>query len=186
MSVRLPPKFCPTSSEPPIPTLPILETLKRVVVALAVDEAIAKSVVLVAPLAAAIVRFAYGVVVPTPTNPAEVIVVVPVEPKYEWLNTANGEVVAAAVAPLIVRKLKGDPPLPEPQAVPVFEIKPFVAKVAQPAEPAALVTIRLVVEAVPDTVSPPITVPSPIVVEASDSRPPENVSLVVVALLGNG
>jgi hypothetical protein len=38
---------------------------------------------------------------------------------------------------------------PPPQAEPVFEIVPSVAKVAQPAAPPALETTRFVVEAVP-------------------------------------
>ena len=38
-----------------------------------------------------------------------------------------------------------------PQALPVFEMVPSVAKVAQPAVPPALETVRFVVEAVPET-----------------------------------
>ena len=44
-----------------------------------------------------------GDVVPTPRNPADVMVVVPVAPKYAALKTANGEEVAAATALLTVR-----------------------------------------------------------------------------------
>ena len=39
--------------------------------------------------------------------------------------------------------------VPLPQVVPVFEINPMALKVAQPAVPPALETVRLVVEAVP-------------------------------------
>ena len=41
---------------------------------------------------------------------------------------------------------------PPPQAEPVFEIVPFVLKVAQPAVPPAEETVRFVVLAVPETV----------------------------------
>ena len=39
-------------------------------------------------------------------------------------------------------------PPPDPQAVPVFEMRPIELKVAHPAVPPALETIRFVVEAV--------------------------------------
>ena len=80
---------------------------------------------------------------------------------------ASVEEVAAAVAPLTERKVKSDPPA-EPQDEPVLEIRPCAEKVAQPAEPMVLETMRLVLVAVPDTVSPPVTVPSPIVEDASE------------------
>ena len=44
----------------------------------------------------------------------------------------------------------------------------------------------LVVVAPPEIVRPPDCVPLPMVVEASERRPPENVSVVVVAFDGNG
>ena len=47
-------------------TEPVLETENRVLVALAVDEPIAKSVVFVSPAFAWTERFAYGVVEPNP------------------------------------------------------------------------------------------------------------------------
>ena len=53
----------------PTPTFPLLNTVKSVVVALAVDDAIEKSVVLVSPLLAWTESFAYGEVVPMPTFP---------------------------------------------------------------------------------------------------------------------
>ena len=48
------------------------------------------------------------------------------------------------------------------------------------------VIARFVVVAVPLTVKPPAAVPLPIVVEASERRPFENVSVVEVELLTNG
>lgn len=53
--------------------LPVLLTLKSVVVALAVEEAIAKRVVPVEPAAACTESFAYGVVEPIPMLPEESI-----------------------------------------------------------------------------------------------------------------
>ena len=47
----------------PMPTFPVLSTAKRVLVALAVDEPIAKSVLFVSPLFAWIEKSAYGDVV---------------------------------------------------------------------------------------------------------------------------
>jgi hypothetical protein len=47
----------------------------------------------------------------------------------------------------VVAKAKSLPPAPVPQADPVLDIVPFAEKVAHPAVPPALETIRLVVEA---------------------------------------
>ena len=57
----------------------------------------------------------------------------------------------AAVEPKVVG-VHENVPLPEPQAVPVFEMRPVVLKVAQPAVPPAEETVRSVVLAVPETV----------------------------------
>jgi hypothetical protein len=64
-----------------------------------------------------------------------------------------GVEVEFAVAPKLVVGVKEKVPEPEPQAVPVLEMVPFAEKVAQPADPPAEETMRLVVEAVPETVS---------------------------------
>ena len=64
-----------------------------------------------------------------------------------------GVEVEFAVAPKLVVGVHEKVPEPEPQAVPVLEMVPVVLKVAQPAVPPALETMRLVVEAVPEMVS---------------------------------
>jgi hypothetical protein len=51
---------------------PVLEILKSVVVAVAVEEPMAKRVVLVSPVLALMESFAYGVLVLMPTLPVEV------------------------------------------------------------------------------------------------------------------
>ena len=56
----------------PIPTLPVFNTEKSVLVADAVEEPIAKSVVLVSPLFACTESFANGEVEPIPTFPPAV------------------------------------------------------------------------------------------------------------------
>ena len=48
------------------------------------------------------------------------------------------------------------------------------------------VRVRFVVVAVPETVSPPAAVPLPMVVDADEMSPPENVRSVVVELPMNG
>ena len=53
----------------PIPTFPVLRTVRSVVVAEAVDEPIAKSVVAVSPLLLWIESLAYGDEVPIPRAP---------------------------------------------------------------------------------------------------------------------
>lgn len=62
------------------------------------------------------------------------------------------------------------PEPPEPQAIPVLEIEPFAENWAQP-DDCDDVTIKLVVEAVPETVRPPVAVPLPIVDEAETIIP---------------
>ena len=61
------------------------------------------------------------------------------------------DVLLAFVEPKVVG-VHENVPEPEPQAVPVFEIVPSEAKVAQPAVPPAEETMRSVVLAVPETV----------------------------------
>ncbi len=58
------------------------------------------------------------------------------------------EVAFALMEPKVVG-VKEKVPEPEPQAVPVLEMVPFVLNVAQPAVPPADETMRLVVDAVP-------------------------------------
>jgi hypothetical protein len=71
------PEPCTAKREPgvvvPTPTFPLLSTVRRVVVAEAVDEAIANNVVFVSPLFAWIDSFANGEVVPIPNLPVESI-----------------------------------------------------------------------------------------------------------------
>src|SRR6185369_12582536 len=67
------------------------------------------------------------------------------------VNPINVLVAFAAVAPKVVG-VKGNEPALVPQATPVLERRPIAEKVAHPAVPPALDTIRLVVEAVPFTV----------------------------------
>ena len=61
--------------EVPIPTFPLFNTVNNVVVAEAVDDAMVKSEVFVSPLFAWIESFAYGEVVPIPTNPLLLILI---------------------------------------------------------------------------------------------------------------
>ena len=68
-----------------------------------------------------------------PTRPADVMVVVPVEPKYAALKTASGEVVAAAIEPETVGKVKSEPPPPVPLIV--IGVGPRTSNVAQETEP---------------------------------------------------
>lgn len=62
------------------------------------------------------------------------------------------------------------PPEPEPQAVPVLEIVPSTAKVAQPGVPPALETRRFVVEAI---VVESVVEVAAVVEPIADSYPPE-------------
>ncbi len=59
----------PVPDESPNVASPVLLTLKRSFLALAVEEAMAKSIVLVSPLRALIDKLANGLVVPIPTFP---------------------------------------------------------------------------------------------------------------------
>ena len=127
--------------------VPVLSTRKRVVVADAVDDPMAKRVVLVSPLLAWRESLPHGVEEPTPRNPAEVTVVVPVEPKYAALKTAKGEVVAAVTAPATVGKVKSEPP--EPVASVPQESTPLVLAFTSQLAALRRDTVRLLVDAVP-------------------------------------
>lgn len=109
----------------------------------------------------------FGVVEPIESTPRMLDVAIMesvVEPTTIWSKrevdeaktpfcAQMGEVVAAERAPKLVVKVNESVPPPEPQALPVLEIVPLVEKVAQPAVPPALETMRFVVEAVPEIVS---------------------------------
>src|SRR3989344_4724727 len=75
-----------------------------------------------------------------------------VEEAFKPPRSERAVEVALVLTPKLFVGVKEKVPLPEPQAVPVFEIVPFVEKVAQPAAPPAEETMRLVVEAVPEMV----------------------------------
>ena len=67
-----------------------------------------------------------------------------------WSPALNhtGVPVAFESDPKLRSGVKLNPPLPEPQAVPVLEMRPEALKVAQPGIPPAEDTTRLVVDAV--------------------------------------
>src|SRR3989344_6038633 len=62
-------------------------------------------------------------------------------------------VVEVATPYPVVSEGMAAPPLPLPQAVPTFVMVPSAAKLAHPAVPPAEETMRLFVDAVPETVS---------------------------------
>jgi len=99
---------------------------------------------------------AHGDDVATPRNPDEVIVVVPVPPKYEALKTASGEVVADAVEPLTVRCEKGSKVPAGPPLHDWVVSKPEASTDTQvPAPEPRLETRSAVVDPVPATVKFP-------------------------------
>ena len=111
-------------------------------------------------------KYALPVVVAPPEIVSPVICVPP--PMVEDAEILIPTVVVGdiAVCNALNAQLLPVPPPPEPHALPVLERSPAAENVAQPADP-MLVTIRLVVEAVPEIVRPPAAVPSPIVELAS-------------------
>jgi hypothetical protein len=90
----------------PIPTSPVFKIEKSVVVALAVEDAIAKSVRCdpVAPFGVAMVRVAYGVEVPMPTLEAKYEVSVVVAPPFMTRPEAS------APAPIVEEATESKPP----------------------------------------------------------------------------
>src|SRR3989344_628659 len=102
-----------------------------------------------------------GVVVPSPRFPVVLSKRKPEMPALpnliveEALSPPKSESaveVAFVFTPKFTVGVHENVPLPEPQAVPVFEIRPVTENCAQPVEPPAEETVRSVVLAVPVTV----------------------------------
>src|SRR3989344_6639117 len=106
---------------------------------------------------------AHGEVVPNPRFPTAPSKRKPETPAFpnrtvedalSPLKSESAVEVALVFTPKFTVGVHENVPLPEPQAVPVFEMRPVAENVAQPAAPPAEETVRFVVEAVPEIVRP--------------------------------
>src|SRR3989344_1718909 len=113
------------------------------------------------PVVVAICKVANGEVVPNPKFPVEESKRNPptpafpnrtVEDAFSPPRSESAVEVALVFTPKFTVGVHENVPLPEPQAVPVLEMRPVTENCAQPVLPPALETRRSVVEAVPETV----------------------------------
>ncbi len=170
---------------------PVFEIEKSVVVATPVDEAILKSVVFVSPTGAKIESFAFGVVVPIPIRPVAPFITkfalfdvsALLRPKSLPFVERNTEFAAIGTLALPYANAACAAPVLSSKFSPEYADAFVFWKIAfTPPLPDAPYTASSVVVATPLTVRPPVAVPLPIVLDASEMNPPcKRESPVVVA-----